>query len=168
MDDQRHSMLEHAKSACLIASRVMLGLFVASLAIGLVGFAIAVWNISQDASTVAYWTLWLVGFAMAACVLWLLHGFFHEIYVHLSPFGADQSHKLLLVGVLLVIRVIIDAIVPLGAPDSLALPGLSEVAVAQTSSGFDLNTVAFAAFFFCLAAVFKYGDALQKDSDSIV
>ncbi len=43
-----------------------------------------------------------------------------------------------------------------------------DVSLIIESPELDLSLLLFAIFFFCLAAVFKYGAELQEDSDSIL
>lgn len=53
-----------------------------------------------------------------------------------------------------------------GAHDELTLAG--NVSLVIEGPKLDITLLLFAIFFFCLAAVFKYGAELQKDSDSIL
>ena len=82
-----------------------------------------------------------------------------------SPFGKQQSHRLIASSVLLGLRTFLDAsfIVP---PAELHLTDNAHFLVSATA-GPDLKVIVMIVFLICLAMVVRYGDALKEDSDSI-
>ena len=80
-----------------------------------------------------------------------------------SPFSSRQSLRLSGAAALLVVRTLIDQLVPTFDPIAT-----SAGAVIVPQSGLDLKVIVMIVFLICLAMVVRYGDALKEDSDAFV
>lgn len=82
-------------------------------------------------------------------------------------FNRRQPMYLFVLGVSLLLETLYCLWSPAdGAPAEIALVG--DVGLVIEGPKLDITLLLFAIFFFCLAAVFKYGAELQEDSDSIL
>lgn len=110
--------------------------------------------------------LWPIAFASHISItgsVFLLAEFLRHFRDTSSPFNKQQSARLTIAALLLVIRLLIDCIVP--TFDSLSVAtGITLV----PQSGLDLKVVVMVVFLVCLAMVVRYGDALKEDSDAFV
>ena len=84
-----------------------------------------------------------------------------------SIFSKRQPIYLSVLGVCLLLETLYGTWTPVGDfPAKVTLA--NDVSLIIESPELDLSLLLFAIFFFCLAAVFKYGAELQEDSDSIL
>lgn len=130
---------------------------------------VAVQDMGLESDRLAYWTVKVASYATAAGVPIILVGFFRSFWKDLSPFGRMQSRRLFAIGLLGVARIALDLIVVSGPTSPVALSGLPLLFIPGDSVGeIDIRNVVGVAFFFCLSAVFRYGNALKEDSDNIL
>lgn len=104
----------------------------------------------------------LIGMGVFAIATFCLAEFLRHFGLDQSPFGKEQSARLLVAAVLLAIKTVVD----------MALPTLSQDPSPSADLVFradiDLKVVAVVVFLVCLAMVVRYGDALKEDSDAFV
>ena len=96
----------------------------------------------------------------------LLGRFLRHFATDAAPFCTAQSSRLAVVTALIAGRVLLNAALrcAYGTAGPVAVPALSGLLGAQAA----LGLVALGTFLACLSMVVRYGDALKKDSDSIV
>lgn len=102
----------------------------------------------------------------AAVTMALLGRFLRHFATDAAPFCTAQSSRLAAVTALIAGRVLLNAALrcAYGTTGPVAVPALSGLLEVQAA----LGLVAFGTFLACLSMVVRYGDALKKDSDSIV
>lgn len=103
---------------------------------------------------------------VAIIAMALLGGFLRHFATDAAPFRAAQSSRLVAVAALIAGRVLLNAVLrcAYGTAGPAPVPALSGLLGAQAA----LGLVALGTFLACLSMVVRYGDALKKDSDSIV
>lgn len=102
----------------------------------------------------------------AAVTMALLGKFLRHFATEASPFCPSQSVRLVVVAALIAGRALLNTALrcAYGTTGPVAVPALSGLLEVQAA----LGLVAFGTFLACLSMVVRYGDALKKDSDSIV
>ena len=102
----------------------------------------------------------------AAVTMALLGKFLRHFATDASPFCPSQSVRLVVVAALIAGRALLNAALrcTYGTAGPAPVPALSGLLGTQET----LGLVAFGTFLACLSMVVRYGDALKKDSDSIV
>lgn len=103
---------------------------------------------------------------VAIIAMALLGRFLRHLATDASPFCTAQSARLIGVTALIAGRVLLGATLrcAYGAAGPLPVPALSRLLGTQAT----LGLIALGTFLACLSMVVRYGDALKKDSDSIV
>lgn len=102
----------------------------------------------------------------AAVTMALLGKSLRHFATDASPFCPSQSVRLVVVAALIAGRALLNTALrcTYGTAGSAPVPALSGLLGTQET----LGLVAFGTFLACLSMVVRYGDALKKDSDSIV
>lgn len=102
----------------------------------------------------------------AAVATALLGRFLRHFVIDAEPFCPSQSARLIVAAALLMGRLLLDAALrcAFDAARLEPVPQLSALLVVQAA----LRVIALGTFLACLSMVVRYGDALKKDSDSIV
>lgn len=102
----------------------------------------------------------------AAVTMALLGKFLRHFATDASPFCPSQSVRLVVVAALIAGRALLNTALrcTYGTAGPAPVPALSGLLGTQET----LGLVAFGTFLACLSMVVRYGDALKKDSDSIV
>lgn len=145
------------------ASRAGAGALYAVAAISLiVGLAFCASCAPTDESSWP-WTLSIIAVGVFAVAVALLAEFLRHFGQDSSPFGEKQFVRLTSAAILMSLRALFDAMMPMtGAPASVdAVPLVMHIDL-------DLKIIAVVIFLVCLAMVVRYGDALKEDSDSFV
>lgn len=108
------------------------------------------------------WTLSVVAAGLFTAAVALLAEFLRHFGRDSSPFGKSQFARLIAAALLMGLRTVFDAFMPVTeAPSSTdAIPLVTHIDL-------DLKIVTVIIFLVCLATVVRYGDALKEDSDSI-
>lgn len=108
----------------------------------------------------------LIATLLSTVSILLLGEFLRHFNRDSSPFGAKQSLRLLLAGLLLAIRHTLDLLYPF-PPLVMSVSDSSSMLYVTSQPGPDLKVVVMVVFLICLAMVIRYGNALKEDSDSI-
>ncbi len=95
--------------------------------------------------------------------VFLLGEFFRGFAKGRSPFGPQQSRRLLVAGLLFALQEVLDLVI---ITPSFSVQVVDSVTL-TTQPGPSLNTVVMIVFLICLALVVRYGNALKQDSDSM-
>lgn len=156
-----------AKSAARIGATalfVILGLEV--IVLGAFSLVVPA-TVGVDEGQMAGWAISVIGSLSTCAVTLLLALFLSKFSGGNSPFGRVQFRRLILAGVILVIRATLDSFTELFAPTTYEFTSSSAITFMPTAA-LDLKVVVMVVFLVCLAMVVRYGDALKEDSDAFV
>ena len=112
------------------------------------------------------WLASIVGTCLIISTTILLSSFLSRFSRNEDPFGKKQFHRIVLAGISLAARAVIDGLTTAFEPKTLQLAETS-VTFMPTAT-LDLKVVVMVVFLVCLAMVVRYGDALKEDSDAFV
>ncbi|MGN0054875.1 MAG: hypothetical protein ACI360_00285 [Atopobiaceae bacterium] len=167
----KEALYEVARKACRVSEICMLVLTtLCALACAFV--VVVAWSdLADGAMHFAYWAVSIATFALNIGVTMLLATFFGNFAKSSSPFGRAQSRRLLMAAVFEAVVIVLGLLHPQGPDASITLGGLPfalNYYPSEASSSVDIGHVVEVVFLFCLSAVFRYGNALKEDSDSIL
>lgn len=166
--DMRNETLKRARRACHMASMGMSWLSVlCGLGLAFV-LLIAAQDLCDGSGAGAYWVVQTLSFAIIVCIPAILVRFFRDFARDPLPFGRQQSRRLLVAGILVLIQIVLGLVSPPAPAATISLAGLPLIYSARDGHFIDAGHVVEAVFFLCLSAVFRYGEALQEDSDNIL
>lgn len=167
----KESLYEIARKACRVSEICMLVLTILC-ALACVFVLIVAWfDLAGDAAHFAYWAVSIATFVLNFGVTILMATFFGNFAKSSSPFGRAQSRRLLMAAVFEAVVIVLGLLHPQGPDASITLGGLPfalNYYPSEASSSVDIGHVVEVVFLFCLSAVFRYGNALKEDSDSIL
>ncbi len=129
---------------------------------------IAAQDLRDGSGAGAYWIIQTLSFAIIVCIPAILVRFFRDFARDPLPFGRQQSRRLLVAGILVLIQIVLGLVSPPAPAATISLAGLPLIYSARDGHFIDAGHVVEAVFFLCLSAVFRYGEALQEDSDNIL
>lgn len=152
------------------ASRIGAGVMYLLCAVLLVPLALYLyaWLFADlaDRPPLAWWAQAVASCLLVVAAALLLGEFLRHFSDASSPFGGRQPARLVAASALLALKALLDATMPEFGPVDLAL-GPVQVSLAP-HAGVDLKVIVMVVFLVCLAMVIRYGDALKRDSDSIL
>jgi magnesium-transporting ATPase (P-type) len=115
-------------------------------------------------------TKWLILFAyflVSMPMVIFLAGFLRHFYRDPTPFGQQQSRRLVVAACLLCVQIVLGAMLPPVGNISLSVSPIP-ISVSTSQDSTNLNVIILVVFLFCLASLVRYGNALKEDSDSIL
>lgn len=167
MTDKLNATYKRASRACHVGAVCMYTLALLMLLLTLTFvYAFTQLSVFDGILDISGRALLLVPLALVFVATVLLGEFFRCFRHTRSPFGTQQSRKILIAGLLFVAAAVFDSI-PLASFDVALFPD-SSFGVASPSYGLDMKVVVLAVFLICLSFVVRYSNALKEDSDSIV
>lgn len=166
--DTRGETLRGARKACHIASIIMCCLSVLCGAGLVFVLLIVLQDLHSGSGSLAYWIVQVPSFALTVCIPGILVRFFRDFVEASSPFGRQQSRRLLVAGILVLVQILLGLVSPPAPTSTMSLAGLPFVYIAPSGHFIDAGYLVESVFFLCLSAVFHYGEALQEDSDNIL
>lgn len=113
---------------------------------------------------------WLGVFAYALVsmpMVIFLAGFLRHFYRDPTPFGQQQSRRLVVAACLLCVQIVLSAMLSPVGNISLSVSPIP-ISVSTSQDSINLNVIILVVFLFCLASLVRYGNALKEDSDSIL
>lgn len=156
-----------AKIVARIGSIAMFVILVLEVIICSAFIIVAPATVGVEESQIAGWAVSVIGSLSTCVATFLLALFLSEFSHENSPFGSAQFRKLMLAGVILVIRAILDSFTALFTPTTYEFANSPAITFMPTAT-LDLKVVVMVVFLVCLAMVVRYGDALKEDSDAFV
>ncbi len=148
---------------------IVLALYLVATLVLFVLLLIGDGNLPTDGLALFLWSVpLLVTIALGAIIIFVISRIFKEISEHRSPFTTTQARRFNIIGILLIIDTVLEAISSISYPllaDSLSL----SIGFTQPGGTEDLYIngpfIIGAVICFCLSYIFRYGALLQQLSD---